>query len=75
VVGGGSIKGGQVYGSSSKDGMDIKDNPTEVGSVFATIFKGMGLDPATQVRDNLSRPTFIAVDKNKKAAQPLKGLV
>ena len=25
VVGGGAIKGGQVYGSTSEDGMDIKD--------------------------------------------------
>jgi hypothetical protein len=69
VLGGGGIKGGQVYGSTSADGMDIKDDPTTVGDVFATIYKGMGLDPETQVRDNLGRPLKIADGK------PLKGLV
>jgi hypothetical protein len=69
VVGGGAIAGGQVYGSTSKDGMDIKDKPCSVGDLFATVYKGMGLDPSTQVRDNLSRPLAIAEGK------PLAGLV
>jgi uncharacterized protein (DUF1501 family) len=69
VLGGGAIKGGQVYGSTNADGMDIAENPCTVGDVFATIYKGMGLDPETQVRDNLGRPLKIAEGK------PLKGLV
>ncbi len=69
VMGGGAIKGGQVYGATSADGMDIKDDACTVGDVFATIYKGMGLDPETQVRDNLGRPLKIAEGK------PLKGLV
>ncbi|HZT79640.1 MAG TPA: DUF1501 domain-containing protein [Gemmataceae bacterium] len=69
VIGGGAIKGGQVYGATSKDGLDIKEGQCSVGDVFATVFKGLGLDPATQVRDNLGRPINIADGK------PLKGLV
>ncbi len=69
VVGGGAIKGGRTYGSTSKDGLDIKDDPCTVGDLFATLYKGMGLDPTTQVRDNLGRPLNIAEGK------PLKGLV
>jgi hypothetical protein len=69
VVGGGTIKGGQVYGSTSDDGMDVKDSPASIGDLFATIFKGLGLEPSTQVRDNLGRPMSIAEGK------PLKGLV
>ena len=69
VLGGGAIKGGQVYGSTNADGMDIAENPCTVGDVFATIYKGMGLDPETQVRDNLGRPLKIAEGK------PPKGLV
>ncbi len=69
VVGGGTIKGGQTYGSTSDDGMDIKDSPCSIGDLFATVFKGLGIDPATQVRDNLGRPLPIAEGK------PLKGLV
>jgi hypothetical protein len=69
VVGGGAIKGGQVYGSTSKDGTDVQDNPCSLGDLFATIYKGMGLDPKTPIRDNLGRPLTIA------EGEPLKGLV
>jgi hypothetical protein len=69
VVGGGAINGGVAYGSTGSDGMDIKDNPCSIGDVFATVFKGLGVDPGTKVRDNLGRPLPIA-DGN-----PLKGLV
>jgi uncharacterized protein (DUF1501 family) len=69
VVGGGAIKGGVAYGSTSKDGMDVKDDACSIGDVFATLYKGLGIDPATKVRDNLSRPIEIADGK------PLKGLV
>jgi len=63
VVGGGAIKGGQAYGATSKDGMDIKDNACSIGDVFATLYKALGVDPSTQVRDNLGRPLAIADGK------------
>jgi Protein of unknown function (DUF1501) len=69
VVGGGAIKGGQVYGSTSKDGMDIKDKPCSIGDLYATVYKALGIDPSTQQRDNLGRPLAIAEGK------PLAGLV
>ncbi|MFM7539953.1 MAG: DUF1501 domain-containing protein [Planctomycetota bacterium] len=69
VIGGGAIKGGQAYGATSDDGMDVKDSPCSIGDVFATVFKGLGVDPTTQVRDNLGRPLAIADGK------PLKGLI
>jgi len=69
VIGGGSIKGGQAYGSTTKEGMDIADDKCGIGDVFATVFQALGLDPTTQVRDNLGRPMGIAEGK------PLKGLV
>jgi hypothetical protein len=69
VIGGGGIKGGQVYGATDKDGVDVAKDPCSIGDVFATLYKGLGLDPNTKVRDNLSRPKSIA-DGN-----PLKGLV
>jgi hypothetical protein len=69
VIGGGGIKGGQVYGSTTKDGMDVDKDKCAIGDVFATVFAALGLDPATQVRDNLGRPMGIAEGK------PLKGLV
>jgi hypothetical protein len=69
VVGGGAIKGSVAYGATSKDGMDVANDPCSVGDLFATIYKGLGLDPATKVRDNLGRPLEISEGK------PLKGLV
>ncbi|MBX7105736.1 MAG: DUF1501 domain-containing protein [Gemmataceae bacterium] len=71
VVGGGSIKGGQVIGSTEADGMSVRDNPVGVGELFATVYKGLGLDPNVQIRDNLGRPTAIAGDNVK----PIAGLV
>ena len=47
VLGGGAIKGGQVYGATSKDGMDVTG---QAGPASATcsprVYKGLGLDPA-----------------------------
>jgi len=63
VVGGGAIKGGQAFGSTSADGMDIKENPVTIGDLFATVYKGLGLDPETKIRDNLGRPLPIADGK------------
>jgi len=63
VVGGGSIKGGQVIGGTDDDGMSVKGDAASVGDLFATIYKGMGLDPALQIRDNLGRPLPIADGK------------
>ncbi len=71
VLGGGAIKGGQVYGSTDKDGTSVKDNPVKIGELFATIYQGMGIDPTTQVRDNLGRPLAIAGEDVK----PVSALV
>ncbi len=60
VLGGGALKGGHAFGSTSKDGMDVKDNPVKIGDLFATVYKAMGLDPAKKIRDNLGRPGPIA---------------
>jgi hypothetical protein len=69
VVGGGAIKGGVAYGSTSKDGTDVDKDPVRIGDMFATLYKGLGIDPGTKVRDNLGRPLEIAEGK------PIAGLV
>ena len=49
VVGGGAIKGGQVYGSTSKDGMDVGQGPVPRSATCSPrVYKGLGIDPATQ---------------------------
>jgi hypothetical protein len=69
VLGGGAIQGGVVYGSTTADAMDIKEGACKVGDLFATVYKGLGLEPDTKIRDNLGRPKPIA------DGQPLQGLV
>jgi uncharacterized protein (DUF1501 family) len=63
VVGGGAIKGGIAHGATTKDGMDIDKDPVRTGDLFATLYRGLGIDPATKVRDNLGRPIEIAEGK------------
>lgn len=69
VVGGGNIKGGVAYGSTDENGTSVKDNPVDILDLYATIYKGLGIDPTPQqvadVRDNLGRPYYIAGDKPK----------
>ena len=71
VVGGGAIKGGQAYGSTDATGEAVKDHPVTIGDVFATVYKGLGIDPTPEknasIRDNLGRPFSIA-DKGKPIA-------
>jgi uncharacterized protein (DUF1501 family) len=68
VVGGGAIKGGQAYGETDKNGTSVKDKPVGIKELFATLYKGLGIDPKTQVRDNLGRPLGIADDNAKAEA-------
>lgn len=42
------IKGGQAYGSSDQDGVEVKDSPVTEGDFFATIYKALGIDPTTE---------------------------
>jgi len=63
VVGGGAIKGGMVVGSTTRDGMDIDKDPVRTGDLFATLYRGLGVDPGTKVRDNLGRPLELADGK------------
>jgi hypothetical protein len=69
LMGGGLIKGGQVYGSTNEGGDAIKDNPVNMNDLFATYFAAMGIKPDTQVRDNLGRPGPISGEKAKAIAE------
>jgi hypothetical protein len=75
VVGGGNIKGGVAYGSTEKDGGSPKDNATQIQDLYATLYSGLGIDPKTQIRDNLGRPTAIASDDKGKEGTAIKELI
>ena len=60
VLGGGGIKGGQVYGATEADGMKVKDKPVGVSDLIATVCKGLGIDPTSQNMSNVGRPIRLA---------------
>jgi len=75
VVGGGAIKGGMVYGSTNKDGDDIKEGKVGVADLFATVYKGLGLDPTTRIRDNLGRPLPLASTETNEPGKVIESLI
>jgi len=74
VVGGGLIRGGQAHGATDADGMAVARDPASIGDVFATIYRGLGIDPTTQVRDPIGRPFPIAGLQNGVVGRPINGL-
>jgi len=80
VMGGGGIKGGIAYGSTSEDGTSVKDNPVKIGDVYATLFAGLGIkEDHGDVRDNLGRPRYLAANPvpggTEEKAKPISALV
>jgi hypothetical protein len=68
---GGGIKGGQVIGKTSPDGMKVDDRPVSVGDFMATIVRALGLDPSKQNMSNLGRPIRLADPQ----AKPIEDLL
>jgi len=60
VMFGGGVRGGTVYGASDPSGAYPKDNPLRPDDITATVFHALGLDPETEVRDQLKRPMPIS---------------
>ena len=60
---GGGIRGGQVVGRTSADGMQVDERPVSIADFLATISLALGLDPGTQNISNVGRPIRL-VDAN-----------
>jgi len=56
LMAGGGIKGGQTVGASDEIGGAPKDRPTTPAEVAATVFKGLGIDLATELPGVGGRP-------------------
>ncbi len=69
VMGGAGMKGGQLVGSTDKDGVEIVDREVGVMDLIASMTKAMGIDVATQYTTPNGRPVKV-VD----GGQPLKEL-
>jgi hypothetical protein len=70
VVGGGAFRGGRVIGSTDEDGLSVATDPVRVGDLFASVYRALGIDPSSQVRDPIGRPFAIAGGNGR----PIEGL-
>ncbi len=68
ALAGGGIKGGQVVGKTSKDGMEVQDRPVVVADFLATVAQALGIDIAKQNNSNVNRPIRIV----EPTAKPIK---
>ncbi len=59
VLSGGGIRGGQVIGRTSPDGMEVEDRPVAVADFLATIGLALGVDVSKQNPSNVRRPIRI----------------
>ena len=71
VLSGGGIRGGQVVGQTSEDGVTVKEHPVTTADLIATICQAAGVDPQQQNVSNVGRPIRLA----DPDARPIKQLL
>ncbi len=65
AMAGGSVPGGQVYGSSNLLGEFPHDNPVTPSDIAATVYTLLGIDPTHELHTNDGRPVRITPDTAK----------
>jgi hypothetical protein len=60
IMAGGGIRGGQVYGSSDRNGAQPASDPCTPSDFHATVFKAMGINHRSELHDQLGRPIPIS---------------
>lgn len=60
VFAGGGIRGGQVYGRTSADGMSVEEGKVDVAEILATFSSACGVAPDTSHVSDIGRPIKIA---------------
>lgn len=60
LLAGAGIRGGTVYGASDSQAAYVAENPVRPADLIATIYRSLGIDPATRVPDQTGRPIEIA---------------
>jgi hypothetical protein len=68
VLAGGGIKGGQVVGKTSPDGLEVVERPVSVEDLLATAAHALGIDVQKQNPSNVGRPIRIV----EPTARPIK---
>jgi hypothetical protein len=68
---GGGIRGGVVHGATDAHGFDVTENEVDNRSLFATIFRALGLDP----REEYELPDLPTFHRVEGGAQPIAELL
>ena len=56
ALAGGGVKGGQVIGSTSADGTDVKTRPVNVGDLFTSFYTALKINPRKENMSGVGRP-------------------
>ncbi|MCA8998891.1 MAG: DUF1501 domain-containing protein [Planctomycetaceae bacterium] len=60
LLAGGGVKGGHVYGASDSRGALPAKDPVRPEDLAATLYRLMGIDPGSEVRDRTNRPLVVS---------------
>ena len=63
VIAGGGFKVGQVIGETDSHGGRSKGKPYTPSNVLATLYRHLGIDPATTIPDHTNRPMHVLDDR------------
>jgi uncharacterized protein (DUF1501 family) len=63
LVTGGGLKTGQLIGATDNRGEYVIDKPYTISNMLSTIYRAIGIDPATTFVSNSGRPTAILDDR------------
>jgi uncharacterized protein (DUF1501 family) len=61
---GAGVQGGQLIGQSDKLGAYPASRPYSPADFAATLYQSLGIDPASEVRDRLGRPTSLCAGES-----------
>jgi hypothetical protein len=75
VIAGGGLKGGQVVGKTSADGMTVEERPVSVGDFLATVVMAAGIDPKKRNMSNVNRPISIVEPGAKAITEVVKEVI
>jgi len=71
ALGGAGVKGGQVYGATAEDGVEITDNPMSVPNLMATVCNALQVDHMNTNLSNVGRPIPLADHDSEPVAELL----
>lgn len=56
---GAGVRGGQTIGHSDKTGAYPASRPYRPADLAATVYRALGIEPATEIKDRLNRPALL----------------